>query len=310
MSGREAVSATGSAVSAAPDELEYGTDLLRTRVSAVPGGHEWTRTTGRLAPDPFRSATGLGDRLAVADERGAVRLAVGHGSPTSRTYRIAGGESVANGLLSSGPLPELREPMRGLGLALRRLHADGPPGGGTGAGSDPRPGPPRGLLRLDTWLAGRAPVARAAYVGAQLRGRLGPERWGRVTDWCHQVREDADVTLVHGAPGLGSLIAGDGTGSAALLTGEDLAVAPWYFDLGWVLGELVELRWQLGGDQQGWQLLLEALFEGYGRDAGEQWNRLAALRILLHVHDIAAYVGWHTAGFDHYATFLTFLVDL
>ncbi|MFE9170732.1 hypothetical protein ACFYNZ_14600 [Streptomyces kebangsaanensis] len=284
--------------------MEYGTDLLRTRVSALPGGHEWTRTTGRLAPEPFRTATGLEHRLAAAGRADAVRLAVGHGGPTSRVYQVAGGESVANALLTVGPLPQLREPLRGLGLALSRLHAGGPPN------ADPPPGPPRGLRRLDTWLAGRAPVARAAYVGAELRSRLGPERWSRVTAWCRRTGEDSDVTLVHGAPGLGSLVPGDGDGTATLLTGEDLAVAPWYFDLGWVLGELVELRWQLGGDQQGWQFLLEALFEGYGRDVGEQWNRVAALRILLHVHDIAAYVGWHTAGFDHYATFLMFLIDL
>ncbi|MCX4762881.1 hypothetical protein OG562_18245 [Streptomyces sp. NBC_01275] len=289
---------------AVPDVTEYGTGLLHTAVRALPDGHQWTRTVGPLAPAAFQPVTGLGDRLTAVGRDGAARLAVGRAEGRGRVYTVPGGESVANRLLSQGPLPQLREPMRGLGLALHRLHAEGPPP------PTERLGPPRGLVRLDTWLAGRAPVARAAYVGDQLRHRLGPERWSRVTAWCREVAEDADVTLAHGAPGLGSLVAGGDGGPAALLTGEDLAVAPWYFDLGWVLGELVELKWQLGGDQQGWQLLLEALFEGYGRDVGAQWNRLAALRILLHVHDIAAYVGWHTAGFDHYATFLTFLVDL
>lgn len=296
MSGREA----------APERTAYGTDLLQTSVRAVSGGHEWTRTTGPLAPAPFQPVTGAGltHRPVAAGRDGAARLAFGRAEGQGRVYTVAGGESVANRLLSGGPLPQLREPLRGLGLALRRLHAEGPPPAGEGLG------PPRGLVRLDTWLTGRAPVARAAYVGAELQHRLGAERWSRVTTWCRRVAEDTDVTLVHGAPGLGSLVAGGDGGPAALLTGEDLAVAPWYFDLGWVLGELVELKWQLGGDQQGWQLLLEALFEGYGRAVGTQWNRAAALRILLHVHDIAAYVGWHTAGFDHYATFLMFLIDL
>ncbi|MEU6550264.1 hypothetical protein ABZ915_08235 [Streptomyces sp. NPDC046915] len=302
MSGLEAI----PAAPAVPEGVvEYGTDLLRTTVRPLTsGGHEWTRTCGRLAPTGFRPVGGLGDRLTAAGRDGAVRPAVGQGDATSRRYTVAGGESVANRLLSAGPRPQLREPLRGLGRTLNRLHADGPPP------SAQRLGPPRGLIRLDTWLAGRAPAARAAYVGSQLRGRLGPERWSKATDWCRQVTEDTDVTLVHGAPGLGSLVVGDAVDPAALLTGEDLAVAPWYFDLGWVLGELVELKWQLGGDQQEWQLLLEVFFEGYGRDLGAQWNRVAALRILLHVHDIAAYVGWHTAGFDHYATFLMFLIDL
>ncbi|MEU9924774.1 hypothetical protein AB0H51_26380 [Streptomyces griseoluteus] len=289
----------------AEDGVEYGTDLLRTSVRpSTSGGHEWTRTPGRLAPAGFEPVDGLADRLGRVGRDGTVRLVVGRGDATSRTYRVPGDESFANRLLFGGPQPQLREPLRGLGQALSRLHADGMPSPAE------RLGPPRGLLRLDTWLSGRAPVARAAYVGSQMRRRLGPERWTRITDWCRQVTEDTDVTLVHGAPGLGSLVVGDATGPAALLTGEDVAVAPWYFDLGWVLGELVELRWQLGRDQQGWQLLLEAFFEGYGRDVGSQWNRVAALRILLHVHDIAAYVGWHEAGFDHYASFLMFLIDL
>ncbi|MET9678860.1 hypothetical protein [Streptomyces coeruleorubidus] len=283
---------------------EYGTDLLRTSVRAVPGGHEWTRAPGPSAPEPFRPVTGPAGRAAVVGGDGAAFLTVGRPVGEGRLYTVEGGESVANRLLSAGPSPRLREPLRGLGLALRRLHDGGPPPVAE------RLGPPRGLVRLDTWLDGRAPVPPAAYVGAQLRTRLGPRRWSRAVDWSRGITEDTDVTLVHGAPGLGSLVAGSGVGPDALLTGEDLAVAPWYFDLGWVLGELIELRWQLGGDQEDWQLLLEALFDGYGRDLGDEWSRAAALRILLHVHDIAAYVGWHTAGFDHYATFLTFLLDL
>nr|WP_145487447.1 MULTISPECIES: hypothetical protein [Streptomyces] len=287
------------------DAVEYGTDLLWTSVRPLAsGGYEWTRTTGRLAPTGFRPVGGLGDRLTAVGCGGAVLPAVGHGDATSRRYTVAGCESVANRLLSGGPGPQLREPVCGLGQALSRLHADGPPPAAQQLGA------PRGLVRLDTWLAGRSPAAPAAYVASELRRRLGPERWSKVTDWCRQVTEDSDVTLVHGAPGLGSLVVGDAVEPAALLTGEDLAVAPWYFDVGWVLGELVELKWQLGGDQQDWQLLLEVFFEGYGRDLGALWKRVAALRILLHVHDIAAYVGWHTAGFNHYATFLMFLIDL
>ncbi|MDF6019132.1 hypothetical protein [Streptomyces sp. JH34] len=309
MSGQEEVGGAGTdgtRHATVQEPTVYGTDLLRTSVRPVPRdrGWEWTRTTGPLAPVAFQPLTGLGDRLAAVGREGSVRLAVGRTEGPGRVYAVGGQESVANRLLSDGPLPVLHKPLHGLGLALAGLHADGPP-----PGTEPL-GPPRGLVRLDTWLSGRAPVARAAYVGAQLQRRLGPERWARVTGWCRDVTEDTDVTLVHGAPGIGSLVVESDTGQASLLSGEDLAVAPWYFDLGWVLGELVELRWQLGGDRQGWQVLLEALFEGYGRDAGEEWNRMAVLRILLHVHDIAAYVGWHTAGFDHYTTFLIFLIDL
>jgi phosphopantothenoylcysteine decarboxylase/phosphopantothenate--cysteine ligase len=95
-----------------------------------------------------------------------------------------------------------------------------------------------------------------------------------------------------------------------LLIGEDLCAAPWYHDLAWIAGELVELRWLNDGDPQEWQRLLDALFEGYGRDLGEDANRLIALRIALHLHDISAYVGLDAALLATYAGFLDFLVNL
>ncbi|AVZ73524.1 hypothetical protein SLUN_16375 [Streptomyces lunaelactis] len=66
----------------------------------------------------------------------------------------------------------------------------------------------------------------------------------------------------------------------------------------------------MGGDKESWQALTSALFEGYGRELGQEWKSMAALRILLHVHDIAAYVDDFDRGFDHYCDFLRFLVDL
>jgi phosphopantothenoylcysteine decarboxylase/phosphopantothenate--cysteine ligase len=81
-------------------------------------------------------------------------------------------------------------------------------------------------------------------------------------------------------------------------------------DLGWVVGELVELKWQVGGDPGQWQRLTDALCDGYGRELGPDWHRMAALRVLLHVHDFAGYAGGTGDWLESYVGFLRFLIDL
>ncbi|MFD7450950.1 hypothetical protein [Kitasatospora sp. NPDC059827] len=206
-------------------------------------------------------------------------------------------------LLRDGPQPRLRSALRDLGSALRSLHALAEPAPHPGVG-------PRGLDRLDTWLAGRSPVASAGRAGFLLRRTLGETRWLLLQDWSTAVRTDSTAALAHGAPGLGSLVVDARSGGAQLLFGEDVCTAPWYFDLGWVVGELVELTWYAGGDTHPWQDLTNELFAGYGRDPGDRWNRMAVLRIALHLHDFTAYVGWNDQEFRRYAAFLTYLIDL
>lgn len=276
---------------------EFGTGLLRTTVfAAADGSFRWRRSPGPLSPAPFELVSaGLAEQLRAACVPGGARLVLGVAEGESRSYLVWGAESVAKRLLDGVTDAGSEAPIRAMGRTLRALHACEAPTPGRTA---------RGLIRLHTWLTGRAPSVRAAQVASQLRRRLGGDRWDLMRRWCAEVVADEDMALSHGAAGLGSLIGAD------LLIGEDVCAAPWYVDLGWVVGELVEFRWQLGGDQQSWQRLVDALFDGYGRDLGADWHRIVTLRILLHVHDIAAYLGGHTAGFAHYADFLAFLVDL
>ncbi|MFC9635106.1 hypothetical protein ACFTY8_39130 [Streptomyces mirabilis] len=87
-------------------------------------------------------------------------------------------------------------------------------------------------------------------------------------------------------------------------------MAPWPTDLGWLVGELIELSWTYGGDPHDWQAFLTSLYSGHGNDLGAQWNRAAALRIALHLHDFSAYVAWQPHEVRRYAGFLRFLIDL
>jgi phosphopantothenoylcysteine decarboxylase/phosphopantothenate--cysteine ligase len=309
---------------------EFGTGLLRTTVTGT-GGEEfqWRRTLGDLAPEPFVPPGHPALReLSALPPAGGARIVLSPDGGDTRSYLARGTESAAGLLLRSGPAAALEEPLRGLGRLLAAVHACPVP---DGLGPLPRT---RALTRLGDWLAGRAQSPRAALLESHLETALGGERLARVREWYDRLAGDTDLVLVHGAPGLGSLVVGSAFGSSAtaatsadpadpadladpatpapadLLTGEDVSVAPWYSDLGWVVGELVELKWYVGGDQEAWGRLLSALFDGYGRDLGPEWNRSAALRILLHLHDFTAYVGWSRAEIDRYAGFLRFLIDV
>jgi phosphopantothenoylcysteine decarboxylase/phosphopantothenate--cysteine ligase len=277
--------------------MEYGTGLLRTTIAPDRGGYRWTRRPGPLAPTPF-ACEADGAALAELSAIGGARLVRGVGGAEERSYHVDGSESVAGLLLRDGPDARLARRLRDVGRLLRAVHElPGPP----------TPAPARGVRRLEDWLSGRAGTPRAAYAASLLARGLGP-RLAPLRDWCVRLRTDA-VTLSHGCAGLGSVVAGSGEWRTELLAGEDICSAPWYLDLGWLVGELVELRWQLPGNDDVWRQSMDALFDGYGRDPGEDWAPLAALRILLHIHDFTAYVGWNDESFSRHLHFVTFLLD-
>lgn len=282
---------------------EFGTGLLHTVVLATPEGFRWRRTPGPLAPQPFHPVDReLTARLAALGPADRTRLVLGVPEDGTRRYDVRGSVSVAKQLLRDGASPELVPALRGLGSLLRAVHDTEPT-----ATTEPRA---RGLNRLEDWVTDRARTAKAAAGASQLRSLLGEDRWRTVRAWCVELAEDSDVVLAHGMPGLGSVVVGSEAGTADVLTGEDLCLAPWYFDLGWVVGELVELKWHLAGPDAAWQQLIDALFSGYGRDLGPDWARPAALRIVLHLHDYTAYVGLDPAALARYAAFLGYLIDL
>ncbi|MFG2678573.1 hypothetical protein [Streptomyces sp. NPDC048392] len=321
---------------------EFGTGLLTTVVTGLPdGGYRWQRRNGLQSPAPFApvpdspaeaagdvgalgpgdpappedgpgpKAARTGDRIRQLRPDGAVRWVVGEAEGADRVYRVRGPESVAGRLLREGPDEQLATTLHGLGRALRALHALPVP---QDVGSGVRP---RGLVRLDDWLAGRSPSPRAAYAESFLRPRLGDAHLSAVRELSAELTAgpgNADTVLCHGAPGLGALIpaaAGTGArGEADMLIGEDLCPASWQFDVGWTLGELVELKWYRGGDRpEQWSASLRSFFQGYGRDLGDAWARHAALRVLLHLHDYTSYVGWDQHTVEKYTGFVKFLLD-
>ncbi|MFF9409874.1 phosphotransferase [Streptomyces anandii] len=281
----------------------YGTGLLRTDIYwSADGGYWWRRQPGPLAPSGFSLfPPDLADRIAV--NTGGHRLVVAPAEHDStRIYRVSSKDSLAAQLLRYGPGPEAARALHAIGRLLAQLHE-------LPADKTVPDGPPRGWLRLSAWLSDRhGSPARPA--GRLLRSLLHEQRWRTLQHWCLQaLSERQRLVICHGAPGLGSVVCSPG-GPVEVLTGEDVCLAPWATDLSWLIGELVELSWSRGGDHRQWQALLTNLYSGYGKDLGERWNRAAALRVALHLHDFSAYVAWRPTEIRKYADFLSFLIDL
>ncbi|MEU7799425.1 hypothetical protein AB0J14_31515 [Micromonospora arborensis] len=285
----------------APAGRDFGTDLLRTTVRPLPvGGYRWRRSVGTLAPTPFVPA--LDDVVVALPAPGPVRWVAGVPDGDARTYHVRGDHAVAGRLLRDGPDAALAPILHGLGRALRHLH-DQPVPAGVGTHR------PRGFTRLTTWLDGRSPQPRTAYAESLLLPRLGVDALRRIRAYTERIAT-APAVLCHGAPGLGSLVPAEADPTEAdALIGEDLCAAPWEYDLGWVLGELVELQWYRGGDRPAWQRLITALLDGYGRDLGDRWQEWVAFRVLLHIHDYTAYVGWESDVFARYTGFARYLLS-
>jgi hypothetical protein len=234
---------------------EYGSALVRTKV--VAGAQDdrftWIRTGGAARPEPLQqppralmaALTAL-DPGRVTGRGPGVRCVLPHAydSEGGLRYTLPGRRSLAELLLSvdSSRAPDgissTQDELYGFGRLLRALHSAPPPAPGE-ADAYALPGAWR---RLCSWTASPAP-GRPAQLHRALRELLGSARWRRIEGWSDELPQAVPRTLVHGAPGLGLLVPAEVPHIPhGLITGEDVGVAPWQWDVGWVLAELRELR--------------------------------------------------------------------
>ncbi|OIJ99047.1 hypothetical protein [Streptomyces monashensis] len=280
-------------------QQEFGTGYLHTRISALsPGRYAWQRRPGPDRTVPLRQPTTAFRRQASAAAHGTVRFATptsATGSDGALTYLVPGSMTAA-GLLSCTLTAQQRDQllraMSDAGHALRALHRHAHPS----TAPDPAPGPARLLAWLDTGTGPRA----AAALHQRMTHHLGASRWDEARQWCRAAVEHpgaAAVTL-HGAFGLGQIVMADSPDQGAvILAGEDTAGGQGEFDAGWLLGELAEFQMLSTVTNKPQPLLGEArdhFLAAYGPVVdGTAMARAAVLRTLTHVHDFAAFVGWH-----------------
>ncbi|MEV7239367.1 hypothetical protein AB0N06_37535 [Streptomyces sp. NPDC051020] len=152
-----------------------------------------------------------------------------------------------------------------------------------------------------------------AVLHARLRQALGTHRWQLLTSWLESLRSGPRV-LLHGNPSLGLLVPSESDEADALLTGEELGLGSWQQDVGWVLGELHELRslsvrLPLSVDPADWDRLAARFIEGYGLPPDPSAHRAATLKTLLHLHDFCVFVTWDDTEILRYTAVITHLVD-
>ncbi|MBK3546314.1 hypothetical protein [Streptomyces sp. MBT60] len=326
---------------------EYGTGLQVTRVHRAPdavlggtGDFLWWHGPGPRRGGPLRvparSAALVPDLGPVAT---AALLATGTPHGDGLLHRAAGSASAAAWLRDPRPQAGrlVAHSLAAAARALRALHGVPLPPG-------PQPLPPPGVRRLREWAAGTGPLAPAA---ARLR-RRAREVWGEgrtelLLGWADAaVRPSgpgAPVVPLHGWASTGSLVPPRSRGRVALLTGEDLGAGRRELDLGWMLGDLVELAWSspLHRAVESAGLLsvtdLQRVFLGAyeadgsdthgsgggGRERGDHGpsgpvydpvavGRCAVLRVVTHMRDFATYCEWSDELLD-YLAFTAELID-
>lgn len=279
---------------------EQGTDLVRTRILAVDGDRfDWYRRPGPAAP---RGHAALGG--AVRDSirslpQGPVVAALPEPAGTGSCYSASGPLSAAALLLRGNPYaPMILEQVLGaLGGFLYRLH-------GLPVPDEELPGA-SGPQRLGSWLQAGEGCGAAARLYDVCRRRWGQRRLRTLQEWLRAPVPQGQERLLHGAVSLGTTVPPARDGRAVLLTGEDLCTGVPEQDLGWLLGELRELamvssRGMGGAAVLDYTPLESALLAGYGADPSpELLGRFVLLRVATHMHDYAAYVGWHDDLFGY-----------
>lgn len=288
-----------------------GTGLARLSVHRDEAGFRWRRDPGPDRPAPLRLAD---PALLVllpdtTDTGAALRL------PTvvrpGLEFRTGGPISLLE-LSRRGPaaVAAVEAACTAVGRALRMLHGVPAP-----VGAARRPAGPQRLLR---WLGGRTDARAGARLRTVVTERAGPRRLDVLRCWCHDLPQPGPrAVLLHGAPGVAQIVPPTGTSTHArpvdLLTGEDVTAGVPALDVGWMLGELVELHETA---RRGWTdgrppaaRMATALLAGYGGlpdPAGT--GAVCVLRLATHLHDFAVHVGWHPV-LSRYVDLLVELLD-
>ncbi|WP_320776121.1 hypothetical protein [Streptomyces sp. CRN 30] len=276
----------------------FGTDAVRTEVFATDGGRVRWRRTFAAGSAVLRAVGAV--PASVHLPHAAVQFVLPRWEGRTAEYPVRGTRL----LLDS---PEGRATVfRDLGRGLRSLHA---------LPCDPAlPRGPLGPARLAEWLrSGHGPGLSGLYRG-QLRSALGKRRLSRLSQWCAALSEvNEDSVVLHGSVGMGTtVLAADHR--PQLLTGEGLCLGDRWFDLGWLLGELMEVRLVLAGQGRpevaadlgvsAWELVA-----GYGIPPDHRVGRVSALRMLSHGLDISSFAAHLVPQLRSHTRLLADVVD-
>lgn len=155
---------------------------------------------------------------------------------------------------------------------------------------------PSGLGRLRGWSrTGPRAAGQALDVVAE---ELGADGLDALLADLDAVTAATPVTTLLGAPGSQSVFPDPRGGPPTVLVTDEIAGGPPAWDLGWFVGELVERSLGTPAGAPALQRAARHLLGAHAATAGsvtapQDVAVAAAARIVVHVHDYAAYVGWH-----------------
>ncbi|MFZ3470967.1 hypothetical protein ACODT3_21795 [Streptomyces sp. 4.24] len=289
----------------------YGSGHVRTEIMRSPDGRTtWIRSAGGRRTQPFLppQPSLLTALEAITGKHPGVRYALPRPHGHTLHYPTPGAASTADVLFSPDPQAHARAGslLEHLGTLLRALHT------APFEAADTALDAPLTWLRLSAWMDSPLP-GPPAVLHARLRQGLGTRRWQLLTSWRESLRSGPRV-LLHGNPSLGLLVPSESDEAHALLTGEEFGLGSRQQDVGWVLGELHELRslpvrLPFSADPAGWDRLAARFIEGYGLPPDPSAHRAATLKVLLHLHDFCVFVTWDDAEVLRYIKVIAHLVD-
>jgi hypothetical protein len=301
----------------------WGTGLAETEVLRLAAGrYAWSRRPGadvrvdgsaRARPVP----AGFARRAALASSA-AFEFALPEfdADQCTHTWTAPGPFSVAHALMgAAGDLTPQRvadEVAEPIGRAMRAFHAIG--------NTDIEDEYPQleYAARLSRWMRTGEGTRDAAVWHKVLSGGLGTARWDLLAAYAEDaLSTEGSATVALGWATLGSVVApapavDDGwpTRPPALLCGDHACLAAPETDLGCMLGELCELEASLarnGASAAAIESFRQALLRGYGPGLDPDLvTRAAIIRIAVHSHDYAAFVGFHI----DLHTYVALLADL
>jgi len=272
---------------------DYGTALKRTTIFvARDGGYTWVRRPGSAASAAASGYLSAGLQKALqAASTASFEFAVPTRLDDASVYHVGGRRSLFRHLADPHPAV-VTSVLRALGAGLFRLHSTPLPVEGL-------PGPVH-LRRLGRCLAGEIAAPSTARLRHVLRSVLGQGRLDDATAWLRHFSAPPTKVLLHGGPGFGTVVPTESPARpTALLSAEEAYVGDSHADLGWICGEILELhlaaRTAAGVFQhRSHERFARDLCDGYGGPV--DWpdlGRACVLRMLTHIYDFVAYVGWH-----------------
>lgn len=261
-------------------------DIASSFIITVAGGYEvhqsYSRTNKTQSRGRARLAHELHDRTHSETDAHAV-LVPGRFTGSEWVFTVLSEDLLVDRVLSGDERIDWPSISRDLGRFLAVLHLqreDEPIG---------IPGGPDACLRINAWLRGLSPDFYGAHFSPVVREAIGDSVWSTLSTWCQSLLAETDTTTCHGQFGMGAIHVHEDDSALEVLAGPALCIAHPSFDIGYYLGELLEMSRsdKLPADQ--FQLSIQAFEDGYGRALTVQDFRAAILRILMHQHDYVAY---------------------